>query len=365
MKKVNVLLSNNVEKDPFLYSQLLDIYKDLDYFDKEYVFCDGTSKLELYKATVISNAATKKSSVRYLIYYYNLLRLLYVNRKNELSIHVRGFVSGVLFYFVPKILFKSIKYIYDPRGAFLAERMELGNNPLLKVLITIEKKLIANSIKTIVTTEKFKELFISNYGYPNNYLVCYNSSSFKPLNNEIELDSLSVVNVCYCGSVNHWHNLDEIARVMKHVYDLYPTKAKIYFFTNVKNKHEIQNKLSSIPKDSLIIDFIPYNELETALSKMHICISVVKPAVSTIIASPIKVSDYILQNKHIILNDGIGDFDDHYFINNSALLYKYGEKLNFTAENLNKLKPYKNLDLREKICLKTNQNKIFKYLLNQ
>ena len=82
------------------------------------------------------------------------------------------------------------------------------------MLKLIEKNLIENSIKTIVTTERFKELFVSQYGLTDKLIVLYNTSSFNCKNIDAELiKDRDIVNICYVGSVNYWHDLDEIIRV--------------------------------------------------------------------------------------------------------------------------------------------------------
>jgi len=362
MNKILLLLTNNIESAPFLHSQLLDVYKDVTFYDKKIVFCGGTDKEKIGAYITKRNYTSSTSVFKYLKYYFNLFKELWINRKSSQTIHLRGFVSAFLFYFIPKFFIKEYKYIYDPRGAFLIEQSEVNNKALNVFLKKIEKKIISKSITTIVTTNNFKNLFTDHYGYDKKYLVCYNSSSFNNVSNAIDIEKLELVNICYCGSVNHWHNLDEIARLTKYIYDILEKKAKIFFFTSPKNKDEIIKKLHPIPETDIQVRFVPYKDLEEELNKMHICLSVVMPTISTRIASPIKVSDYIMLNKHIVMNEEIGDFDDFYLKNNSALLYKYGKELNFKKHDIINLNLDKNKELIPKLRVKTNTNNIIKVL---
>lgn len=348
-----ILCTNNNYTDPFLHSQLLNIYKEIDSIDDIYLFC-RTDK----KEKNIINISYGKFS--FLVYFFKLFLFLF-NLKNEnTTIHLRGFVSAFIFFFVQKIIFwKKFKYIYDPRGAFVIELKESKfsdkDNFLLKMLKLIEKNLIENSIKTIVTTERFKELFVNQYGLTDKLIVLYNTSSFNCKNIDAELiKDRDIVNICYVGSVNYWHDLDEIIRVLSYTKNTVPQKTKIYFFTNFKDMSLIKEKLEKNNILDYDIKFVPYEELESRLIDMDICISVVKPTISTKIASPIKVSDYIMLNKRIIMNKDIGDFDDFFIKNNSAQLYEYGGKLDFTFEDILNLNIEKNDLIKDKLFINEN-----------
>ena len=173
-----VLCTNNNYEDPFLHSQLLNIYKEFDFVDNITLFCkmkDNTSSIN------IKNISYGKLS--FFIYFFKLLDTLIRINKDNTVFHIRGFVSGFIFYIASKIVFwKKLKYIYDPRGAFIIELKESKSlkesNFLLEILKKVDKDLIEKSIKTIVTTERFKELYIEEYGLDNKYEVLYNASSF-------------------------------------------------------------------------------------------------------------------------------------------------------------------------------------------
>lgn len=350
-----VLCTNNNYTDPFLHSQLLNIYKKIDFIDKIYLFC-RTDK----KEKNLINISYGKFS--FFVYFLKLfISLFYLKNKNT-TIHLRGFVSAFIFFFVQKIIFwKKFKYIYDPRGAFIIELKESKfsdkDNFLLKVLKLIEKNLIKNSIKTIVTTERFKELFVNQYGLTDKLIVLYNTSSFEDKNIHAELiKGKDIVNICYVGSINYWHDLDEIIRVLSYTKNIIIQKIKIYFFTNFKDMGLIKEKLEKNNILDYDIRFVPYEELENKLKDMDICISVVKPTISTKIASPIKVSDYIMLNKRIIMNKDIGDFDDFFIKNNSVQLYEYGEMLDFTFEDVVNLNIEKNDLIKNKLFIKANKD---------
>ncbi|MBP6386956.1 MAG: hypothetical protein KA327_10100 [Pseudarcicella sp.] len=374
MQKILILLTNNQISDPFLHSQLLDIYKeDNKVFQEKHLFC-GFSNNEINSQ---SSFKLHKNALNEGI--VGLLKLLFrfvsfvnaLDRKQQKVIHIRGFVSGILYWLSSFFLNGKgkINYIYDPRGAFLNEMVEKKYwlKPIVFLMEMIEKKMIEKSIMTIVTTQKFKDLFVEKYGFADKINVLYNSSSFEDDNSLDRISSLEndIINLCYCGTVNHWHNLDEIIRLLVYTKSVLKGKRVItYIFTQKKYHQEVKDKLQSINFEDFKVEFVPYNELQARLLKMDICLSVVMPTLSTSIASPIKISDYIKLNKLMILNKGIGDFDEFYLENNSAILYEYGEEMVFSANDLKKVNPRKNQGLAIRIDVKTNRKQVFDSICN-
>lgn len=356
-----VLCTNNSYNDPFLHSQLLNIYKNINFIDNIYLFCRSEKK-----ENGVINISYGKFS--FFIYFFKLLTFLFNLKKENSVLHLRGFVSAFIFFVVQKIIFwKKFKYIYDPRGAFIIELKESKfsdkDNFLLKILKLIEKNLINNSIKTIVTTERFKQLFVNQYGCVDKLVILYNTSSFINKNkNKGYLKNKELINICYVGSINYWHDLDEIIKVLSYTKNLVKQKNKIYLFTNFKEITLIEKKLKERDILEYEVTFVPYNQLENRLKDMDICISVVKPTISSEIASPIKVSDYIMLDKVIVMNKGIGDFDDFFIENKSVQLYDYGRKLNFTFEDLLSLDIDKNDLIKSKLYISSNIE-VIKYLI--
>ncbi|MCK0158139.1 hypothetical protein MWU65_13175 [Cellulophaga sp. F20128] len=361
-KKVLIMLSNNSVNDPFLYSQLLDIYENDEIFNEKIIFCGDTNLKILRNSIIRDNGNGRNILVRYLIFYINLIKVLYSNRSNNVIIHIRGFISGILFFLIPKIGFTNLKYIYDPRGAVVYGMLEKSRKiqKFKKPLRYIDKELIRNSIFTIVESIKLKKQKIDLYGNKEKYLVCYNSSSFMSSKSTINISKVDSINICYCGSVNLWHDLTEIHRVFMHLSKVLKKKqVSFFFFTQKRNHNLVSQKFSrELSENKIKIAFIPYNLLEKEINKMHICISVVKPTRSTVVTSPIKISDYILKNKIFIQNRGIGDFDEFFENNKSAILYDFGEVLNFGLSDLEDVNCLKNKEIESNLLIETNRKKI-------
>ena len=86
-----------------------------------------------------------------------------------------------------------------------------------------------------------------------------------------------------------------------------------------------------MPCSKVNIEYVKYNDIPEALKDKHVGVSVVRPTLSSRIASPIKVSDYVALGLTPLLNEGIGDFDKYFRGESSAVLYKFGGEVDISG----------------------------------
>lgn len=362
-----ILLTNNDHDYPVLQSQLLGIYDNIGLNCKKILYCRVKGSLRVNEKEGYEVKYFNKTSIQIIDYIIYVLKLIKeINQLGEHDfVHVRGFVPGVVL-FVAQFCSKKIKYIYDPRGAFILEKNEIGSvlkyvRPMLEY---IERKNVENSFKTIVTSRRFLNLFSSIYGCKDKYIVNYNCSMFQNDVRKIRIDDLQRVNIVYVGTVNYWHDIEEIKNVLVRIKeDLSEKELYLYFMTAQKNHLLVKSKLSGLGFEGFEVKSLGYNEVGEALKYMHIGISVVRPSVTGKIASPIKVSDYIANGLIIVSNEGVGDFDDFYRENLSAVLYKYGNP-NFFKEDLQNVTAEYNYRLLDSLRCCVVSKKISKLIEN-
>lgn len=349
MYKNIILLTNNNFNDPFLHSQLLNIYQKSEDIQNIKLFARGKSS-KINDNVTVFNYHKKYGFLSFINYFILAKRVLGNEVKaNNSLLHIRGFVSGVLFYFLSPFLKVKFDFIYDPRGAFILERKESKSwiSHLSGILFRIEESLIKRSLFTIVETENLKEYFIKNYNYANKYILCYNSSSFRVSQEIKRIDYDKQVKVCYIGSLNFWHPLEEILRLFEYIEKVMGKgNVEFYLLTQTKNHQKFEQSLKKFNLSTVHIDFIKYEEVESFLEKMDICVSVTRPIESIKYSSSIKIADYLLLNKRIIMTKGLGDFDNFFSKNKSALLYGYGEKLTFSKKEIDRIEVLNNEELK-------------------
>lgn len=330
-KRPIVLVANNPFGHHLLTSQLLAVYQALD-LDREIILlCNGITKAADPSAfpalRVVSYASARMGALSHLNLLMKFIQLRWT--RPDAVYHLRGFVAGICFFLSRLSMLGRSRYIYDPRGAFFIERREAGRSPLMsRVFGWVEDRLIKHSSATIVTSDRFARLYRRLFGYTDKYQVIYNATSFdyhESLRTPADGETLRLV---YLGTLNYWHDLDEIFRVIQDVArHVGPDRVDVSIYTPERFHEQVRTKFQNQGFAALTVEYLQYDDIPRALSDKHIGISVVRPTLSTRIASPIKIADYVAMGLLPLLNSGIGDFDDHFATERSAILYKFGEPL--------------------------------------
>jgi hypothetical protein len=330
-----VLVANNPFGHHLLTSQLLDHYQKMDLQADITLLCNGRTAnadpAAMPGLRVVSFASRLGGAFSYLGL---LFRLIGLRAKDPDAVyHLRGFVAGAIFFASRLGLLGKARYIYDPRGAFFIEWREAGRSRLVsRVLGWIELRLIKGSMTTIVTSERFARLYRMLFRQPEKYLVIYNSTSFSYRAPESQHAPDGPLRVIYLGTFNKWHDMGEISRVMAGVaQQAGPDRTEIFIYTASRFHDAVRKTFGRINCARLIVDYVNYRDIPSVLSDKHIGVSVVCPTLSTRIASPIKVADYIALGLIPLLNSGIGDFDQHYRDCRSAILYHYGKDVDLSG----------------------------------
>lgn len=326
-----VLVANNPFGHHLLASQMLEIYRDME-LDQEFILlCNGVTPTADHGAfpnvRVMSFARYRFGALNHLGLIFTFLTLSWSYPKA--TYHLRGFVVSFLFFLSRMFTLGRATYIYDPRGAFCIEWTEAGRPCWISAIFRhVEARLIRHSFATIVTTQRFSALYENIYGNADKYSVIYNSTSFAyDADKRLDLDG-DRIGVAYLGTFNHWHDIDELRRVIESLTQQLPGRAvEVNIFTSVKFHDLVREKFKGLDCAVVNVAYIEYKDIPKALSDVQIGISVVRPSVSTNIASPIKVSDYIANGLIPLMNAGIGDFDNHFVAENSAILYEFGRDL--------------------------------------
>lgn len=328
-----VLVANNPFGHHLLTSQLLDVYRDLDLDVKIILLCNGlmpnASIDALSPIEVVSFAAPRGGAASYLKLLFELVRFRW--KYPRAAYHLRGFVAGMAFCLSRLCMLGSARYIYDPRGAFFIEWREGGRSRATSRLFGwVESRLIRGSVATVVTSRRFARLYRRLFGQ-HEYLTIYNSTSFDFSGRDVRLPTEGRVRFVYLGTFNHWHDMDELLRVMTTAArQLGPDRVEIFIYTLARFHGAVRDKFRAVDCAAIHVDYVRYQDIPAVLADKHIGVSVVRPGLSSRIASPIKVSDYVALGLVPLLNRGIGDFDAHFSSENGAVLYKFGEAVDMS-----------------------------------
>lgn len=334
-KRPVVLVANNPLGHHLLTSQLLHTYEAMDLDTEVIILCNGVmphaDSGQVPWARVVSFGTSRGSAIAYARLVAALIRLRVSHP--QAVYHLRGFVTAAFFCLSRGGMLRRARYVYDPRGAFAVEWREAERpRGVGGILRRWEKHLVRNSSTTIVTSERFKQFYQQQFGVGPTYVTVYNSTSFPFRGSEWSLPTDGPTRIVYLGTFNHWHAMDEVARVMTQAArQLGPERVELFVYTLPRFHDAVRETFGVIDCAGLTVDYVRYEDLPSVLVDKHIGVSVVRPTPSSRIASPIKVADYVALGVVPLMNRGIGDFDAHFLSNKSGVLYEFGEDIDLTG----------------------------------
>lgn len=324
-----VLVANNPYGHHLLTSQLLDTYGALNLDGAEIVLlCNGRMpSADPPSIRVVSFASRFGGMASSLNLILKLVHLRFT--QPNAVYHLRGFVTGFLFCISRLCMLGGARFIYDPRGAFFLEWREAGRSRILSRLFgCVEARLIRHSVATIVTSDRFARLYRRLFGDAADFVTIYNATSFAYHDAARPLPKTGPLRLVYLGTFNHWHDMGEVARVMDSAArQIGRDRTELFIFCPDRFHTAVRQTFGTIGYAALTVDYVRYHDIPARLAKMHIGVSVVRPTLSTRIASPIKVADYVALGLVPLLNRGIGDFDAYFTAEGSAILYDFGSEV--------------------------------------
>ncbi len=269
-------------------------------------------------------------------------------------IHSRGYFPIIFFIFIKN--FFKIKLIFDMRGFWIDEKKDCGSlnmNNLFHRFIYfflkyVEKKLITNSDKIIVLTNKSKLDLLNKFkiNIKNIYVIpcCADFNFFKRLSSSEKQLAKKKLNInpnnqviCYLGSLGTWYMLDEMIEFFNHL-SLINKNLNFLIISNdinddiinlINNKNKKNNKIILINSERV--------KLPKLLGCADITISFIKPYYSKIASSPTKYAESLAMGIPVISNKGIGDINEITSILNAGQIIDPYNFKSFTKNNLEKL----------------------------
>jgi glycosyltransferase involved in cell wall biosynthesis len=179
---------------------------------------------------------------------------------------------------------------------------------LKKIAYGIEKKVCCDASKTIVVSTPLKDYLLS-MGVPEEKVYVLpngvNTDNFFPrpkserLMQELHLDTNDIV-IGFVGILRPWHGIDILLEAFKRVNDENPD-SKLLLVGDGHIRNEIEKRAEKIGvKDKLIITGrVPHDKVAEYVALFDIAIS----PKATFYASPMKIIEYMAQQKAVVAPD--------------------------------------------------------------
>ncbi len=246
--------------------------------------------------------------------------------KNRIGlIHCRGMIPALLAYRIKQKL--NIKYIYDIRGFFIDEKIDLGTlNPEqywhTKIIRYLRKKEIAiyQSADAIVTITKncIPEIYkLCDYNFDiNRFTVIPTSVSYQVFNpqlyeknkikKELNIGTDKKI-LIYIGSIGSTYMLEEML-------DFFKLIRNEHFLFLIITNDPIRDQMSllaarQLPKESVINFQVSRKDIPKLLAIADMGISFIRPKYAKIASCPTKMGEMAAMGIPVVCNGEIGDLD--------------------------------------------------------
>lgn len=231
-------------------------------------------------------------------------------------IHCRSYGGAFIGYIVHILSGKP--FIFDMRGVLPEETVYVGkiteNSFKFKLLKYIERVLVKKSAYVFTVSDKFSE-YISQEYEKKNILNISNPTEYDAF--KIEKTN-EVIKFVYSGSLMPWHCGELAIQYFQKIVERFGNKVHLYFCTNMLEESKELITKYEIPKSSITVQRLPFNEMRKLNSSSHFAFCFTEPSFITSVCCPVKFAEYIASNQFVITNEGVGDL--------SSIVdeYKYG-----------------------------------------
>jgi glycosyltransferase involved in cell wall biosynthesis len=193
----------------------------------------------------------------------------------------------------------SVPCIVDCHGLEFAESRGVGGSNWRQIK-KLEQKTFENSSYLSVVSEKMRDYITSEFKVSaNKIVVAPNGSNLKEDTAEFKYP----LNVIYAGHFIYWEGVYDYLELAKNSTSAF----KFYLAGNGPLRTNILNKIEQEHIPISYLGHIPRNKMPSLLSQMQIGIAPSSKDLTRIVASPIKVYDYLASGLPVV-TPNIGDW---------------------------------------------------------
>lgn len=230
-------------------------------------------------------------------------------------IHARGYVTGLMAWFIKKVT--RARFIFDMRGFWADEKVDakawFPKGILYRLTKYMERVFICGSDEIVVLTKEAKRILEDKFERNNISVIpcCVDLELFNPCpsdNSNLNLPPGRFI-VTYLGSVGTFYRFDEIV----HFYSLLREEIPEAFFLTITNNDLplISETFArySIESNNYLITSVVHSEVPTILKQSTISLIFYHRPLSGVGCCPIKFGESLSCGVPVVINSGIGDCD--------------------------------------------------------
>ena len=229
-------------------------------------------------------------------------------------VHARSYPPSVIALLLKQLL--GIRFVFDMRGFWADEKVELGAWPNTSLLYKIAKRLerpFLTQADVIVSLTHAAIPIIREFSYlrelsPRFVVIptCTNLKTFC-LQQSIELEDNDAFTLGYVGSVQSSYMFDPVLECFKILRNLNP-EAKLLIVN--QNQHTYINQslaAHDIDSNSVEVKSLTHDQVPLSIKRMNAGIFFIKPVFSKAASAATKLGEFLGCGVPCLSNDGIGD----------------------------------------------------------
>jgi glycosyltransferase involved in cell wall biosynthesis len=195
----------------------------------------------------------------------------------------------------------SIPCVVDCHGLVFAENKGMGYTDWRQTK-SLEKEMFTKCDYLCVVSKKMKDYIESEFGIsPNKIIVAPNGSNLQQFTAQYRYP----LNVIYAGSLVYWEGVEDYVEISKRS----NSKLRFYMAGAGSLKNHLLQKIAKEKIPVTYLGYIPRHKIFEIYSKMQIGVAPSSKDLTRIVASPIKVFDYMASGLPVV-TPRIGDWGE-------------------------------------------------------
>lgn len=233
-------------------------------------------------------------------------------------VHCRSYIAGLMGLAVKRAT--GAKYIFDMRGFWPDERVDGGiwskTSLQYRVFKGVERRLFLGADHVVSLTRagvrEFEQFDYLRGRVPPVSVIptCTNLDLFRP--SPESAAPAGGFTLGYIGSVGSWYMFEEVARVVRMLFDAQPSAR---FKVINKGGHDaIRQALQQAGVDLARVDIkaVTYDQVGVEVGRMDAGIFFIKPAWSKGASCPTRMGEFLACGKPCLANVGVGDVEEDF-----------------------------------------------------
>lgn len=255
-----------------------------------------------FKVSIIPYIAFKnKFSLLNAFIFMIIFKMNYCFEKNERIFHCRGQEATYLAIKLKKV-FTNIKILSDIRG-IPSDELKGINDRRSKYFENIDKKIFVDNKQNVSWFNFVSEVLKQYYSYSD--INCSVIPCFSKLKGSRNKECKDSINVIYVGGQQYYQNIDKIPKVLD---KLKKPNIRLTLCLNGNKNSVLEEKIRRSNYNCEFKYNLSQDELDEIYSRSNIGIIIRENKLLNMVASPVKISEYLSKGLYLIMVGKIGDF---------------------------------------------------------